>query len=714
MAEIIYSNMQDTINYAKAYDNIIYAAGAHGIYVIESKVKKKVVECQDTDGVCLGSIVENDKLYYAFSKKVYIIHKNIISSVEVDLRNAEAVTIKDERFYYWKFGCLIPCDLSGENEIRIDIKNAVRPQKIEFINEKYIILGDAKGRLWLANLTNKAVKLFKLHSDAIQDILVEGTFIITVSRDRKVRSSHFDEAKMNICQMNVSDEFRHFINCIQKVYEYYFIGLSDGTISCIDVNLNIIYTQKIHKDSIRMIQKISANRWISFADDGVISIFHIRDNRIKVEERRGDYSDTIQCVCAIENKLYMGCCSGKIHEVDICSGSDKIICTVANVRSICNIDSNILVCGCENGYLYSIFINEQSSKIIGRKGTTPYSIMYKQETQLLFVGRRNGTIDCYKVVKKLEVSLKQKYTSKPHLSVVGDIIEDGGVLYTCSDDQSIKMLDYKLNILSSMMSTSHNTAINNILLTKEYILASSDNGYIYKIDRENPDNKKMFSMFDMPVRALTLSDSEMLYIGDRDGNVFVWDMDAFATSLYKGNTRVVKIIEIKKQIYVVFEDSIVKLDLEVEKMKKREKVFIIHGHSNELKREVQLLLERIGIEGIVLHEKADKGRTVIDKLIEEAETAVYAIAILTPDDIVDSAFRARQNVYLETGYFLGKIGKSKVLLLKAGNIEIPSDLQGILYTEVDNISNGYWKSKVVKELVEVGFNVDMSRLIKII
>ncbi|WP_200813926.1 TIR domain-containing protein, partial [Hymenobacter roseosalivarius] len=60
--------------------------------------------------------------------------------------------------------------------------------------------------------------------------------------------------------------------------------------------------------------------------------------------------------------------------------------------------------------------------------------------------------------------------------------------------------------------------------------------------------------------------------------------------------------------------------------------FIIHGHDELLKNEVQLLLTRAGVNNIVLHEVSDRGRTVISKLIEESEQANYAVALLTPDD----------------------------------------------------------------------------------
>ncbi|WP_341225944.1 nucleotide-binding protein [uncultured Arcticibacterium sp.] len=135
-------------------------------------------------------------------------------------------------------------------------------------------------------------------------------------------------------------------------------------------------------------------------------------------------------------------------------------------------------------------------------------------------------------------------------------------------------------------------------------------------------------------------------------------------------------------------------------------VFIVHGHDNELKTEVQLLLTRAGVNNIVLHEQADRGRTIIDKLVGESESSNYAIALLSPDDLVsDGTKRARQNVILEIGYFIGRLGKERVRLLKRGEIEIPSDLQGVLYENYD--TSGAWKMKICKELIAVGIHVDM-------
>jgi predicted nucleotide-binding protein len=139
-------------------------------------------------------------------------------------------------------------------------------------------------------------------------------------------------------------------------------------------------------------------------------------------------------------------------------------------------------------------------------------------------------------------------------------------------------------------------------------------------------------------------------------------------------------------------------------------VFIIHGHDNFLKVEVQLLLQRAGVSNIVLHEKPDIGRNIIEKLIEETKPANYAIALLSPDDeLNDGTKRARQNVILEIGYFLGKLGKSRVRVLKKGDVEIPSDLSGVLYENY--VPVGSWKIKLCKELQAVGIFVDLEAVI---
>jgi predicted nucleotide-binding protein len=140
------------------------------------------------------------------------------------------------------------------------------------------------------------------------------------------------------------------------------------------------------------------------------------------------------------------------------------------------------------------------------------------------------------------------------------------------------------------------------------------------------------------------------------------------------------------------------------------KVFVVHGHDEGAREAMARFLERIELEAIILHEQADQGFTIIEKFDTYAKQVGFAVVLLTPDDLGGPALadapvaRARQNVIFELGYFVGKLGRGRACLLRKGAVEIPSDLYGVIYTDMD-AANG-WKLKLVKELkaAEVPFN----------
>ena len=61
------------------------------------------------------------------------------------------------------------------------------------------------------------------------------------------------------------------------------------------------------------------------------------------------------------------------------------------------------------------------------------------------------------------------------------------------------------------------------------------------------------------------------------------------------------------------------------------KVFIVHGHDEGMREAVARFLERIGFEAIILHEQANQGRTVIEKIVTHGDVG-FAVVLLTPDD----------------------------------------------------------------------------------
>lgn len=141
-------------------------------------------------------------------------------------------------------------------------------------------------------------------------------------------------------------------------------------------------------------------------------------------------------------------------------------------------------------------------------------------------------------------------------------------------------------------------------------------------------------------------------------------------------------------------------------------VFLVHGHDGEMTESVARFIERLGLQPIVLSEQANAGDTVIEKFERRSDVS-FAVILLSPDDIGASRkepenlqSRARQNVVLELGYFLGSLGRRRVCPIVRGRLELPSDLHGLVYVTFDGDA---WKIELVKELKAAGIEVDANR-----
>jgi len=144
------------------------------------------------------------------------------------------------------------------------------------------------------------------------------------------------------------------------------------------------------------------------------------------------------------------------------------------------------------------------------------------------------------------------------------------------------------------------------------------------------------------------------------------------------------------------------------------KIFIVHGHDDGARETVARFLERIGLEAIILHEQANQGRTIIEKVVANGDVG-FAVVLLTPDDEGCAKGgtpepRARQNVLLELGYFIGRLGRGKVCALKRGSLEIPSDFAGVVWETMD--SNGGWKQALARELEAAGHSLDWNKVMR--
>lgn len=146
------------------------------------------------------------------------------------------------------------------------------------------------------------------------------------------------------------------------------------------------------------------------------------------------------------------------------------------------------------------------------------------------------------------------------------------------------------------------------------------------------------------------------------------------------------------------------------------KVFIVHGHDDAVLQGLARFLEKLGLDAIVLMEQPNRGRTIIEKFEDSASDVGFAVVLLTPDDLggkssdEEQSSRARQNVIFELGFFAGMLGRGKVCLLRKGDVEMPSDLFGIVYTDLDPA--GAWKFRLLAELKAAGLDFDPGRALE--
>lgn len=147
------------------------------------------------------------------------------------------------------------------------------------------------------------------------------------------------------------------------------------------------------------------------------------------------------------------------------------------------------------------------------------------------------------------------------------------------------------------------------------------------------------------------------------------------------------------------------------------KVFVVYGHDEIARTQLEAMLRRWDLDPIILDQQASSGQTIIEKLEEYGADVGYAIVLATPDDDGKSKSednyksRVRQNVVLELGMFLSKLGREKVaiLLKESENFEKPSDIQGLIYipfqTKVDDVS-----ISLIRELSRQGYSIDSTRI----
>jgi predicted nucleotide-binding protein len=149
------------------------------------------------------------------------------------------------------------------------------------------------------------------------------------------------------------------------------------------------------------------------------------------------------------------------------------------------------------------------------------------------------------------------------------------------------------------------------------------------------------------------------------------------------------------------------------------RVFVVYGHDATTRTQLEAMLRRWQLDPVILDQLPSEGQTLIEKLVHYSDRDVcFAVVLATPDDLGyrkghedEKKYRARQNMILELGLLLGKLGRAKVgiFIKNQEEMERPSDIQGLIYLPfVNDVEEA--KLTLAKEMEKQGIKVEVSRL----
>lgn len=148
------------------------------------------------------------------------------------------------------------------------------------------------------------------------------------------------------------------------------------------------------------------------------------------------------------------------------------------------------------------------------------------------------------------------------------------------------------------------------------------------------------------------------------------------------------------------------------------KIFIVHGHDRDARDQLELILMRLGLQPFILQNSDGGGKTIVEALEKHIyEDSAFGIILMTPDDFgfaknegeTEKKPRARQNVILEMGMVMAKLGRERMAIIQKGTLERPSDTDGILRIEFNEHVREI-APKLAQRLQGAGFDIDSKRI----
>lgn len=152
------------------------------------------------------------------------------------------------------------------------------------------------------------------------------------------------------------------------------------------------------------------------------------------------------------------------------------------------------------------------------------------------------------------------------------------------------------------------------------------------------------------------------------------------------------------------------------------RLFIVYGHDKAAREQLERICEQLNIKAEKVTNQS--GKLIMEALEGKIEKISAGIVLLTPDDYAGLKedydnkgsdglhMQARQNVILEMGMLMGKLGRDKVIILQKEGVQIPSDIQGLFVLRFKNHVQDT-TPKLAKKLEELGFNIDYKKVVNL-
>ncbi len=135
------------------------------------------------------------------------------------------------------------------------------------------------------------------------------------------------------------------------------------------------------------------------------------------------------------------------------------------------------------------------------------------------------------------------------------------------------------------------------------------------------------------------------------------------------------------------------------------RVCISYGRDQIMNRQVVSLIKELGIDPIVMQDKANHKKSLA-QFVTEYKDVSFMIAILSADDWVypkegkhqDALMYADQRVVFHVGFWIGKLGRNRVFALyyDQRSFRWPTEHFDVIYTPLDR--NDAWKKELVRRL----------------